>query len=109
MQLPPSEFSANPVRLLVRVARFLSQTGLRIFNYSRFSKHDVRLPDYSIINDRCHHYATMLYYISLQNQRKQLEAAGFAHGALAFDLGGNAIPPGADLPDDSILVVARKV
>jgi hypothetical protein len=43
-----------------------------------FSRHDVRLPDYSIINDRCHHYTIMLYYISLENQRKQLEAAGFA-------------------------------
>jgi ubiquinone/menaquinone biosynthesis C-methylase UbiE len=109
MQLPPFEFSANPARLAVRVARFLYQTGLRIFNYSRFSKHDVRLPDYSIINDRCHHYATMLYYISLQNQRKQLEAAGFAPGALAFDLSGKALPTGADSPDDSILLVARKI
>jgi ubiquinone/menaquinone biosynthesis C-methylase UbiE len=109
MQLPPFEFSAHPARLVVRVSRFLYQTGLCIVNYRRFSKHDVRLPDYSIINDRCHHYAIMLYYISLENQRKQLEAAGFAPGSLALDLSGNAIPPGADSPDDSLLLVARKI
>ena len=51
----------------------------------------------------------MLYYISLQNQRKQFEAAGFAPGSLALDLRGNAIPPGADSPDDSLLLVARKI
>jgi hypothetical protein len=109
MQLPPLGFSAHPARLVVRVARYLYQTGLCIVNCRRFSKHDVRLPDYSMINDRCHHYAIMLDYISLDNQRKQLEAAGFAPGSLALDLSGNAIPPGADSPDDSLLLVARKI
>lgn len=109
LQLPPFEFSAHPARLAVRLSRFLYQTALRIVNRLRFSRHDVRLPDYSIINDQCHHYATMLYYISLANQRKQVEAVGFATGSLAFDLSGASIPPGGDSTDDSLFLLARKI
>ena len=54
---------------------------------------------YSIINDKCHNYATMLYYASLENHYGQLESIGFS-GVEAFDLSGQKII--TDTRDDSI-------
>lgn len=59
-----------------------------------------------MINDVCHHYGTMLYYISLANQRAQLEQFGFQANAEAFDLAGH--PFAADCGDSSITMVAFK-
>jgi SAM-dependent methyltransferase len=105
-RLPSFEPALNPARLLLRGMRFVAHTFCRLYNYLRFSRHDVRTPTYSMINDVCHHYGTMLYYISLANQRDQLERSGFQPGATAFDLAGRVIEAGS--ADSSITLVARK-
>ncbi len=105
-QFPPFEMARNPVRLGVRSLRFAWQTGVSVVNRWRFGRHDVRTPQYSMINDYCHNYGVMLYYITLANQRRQLEEAGFQADAQAFDLHGELITDDSDL--SSIMLIARK-
>jgi len=105
VQLPPNASFVRIARDLMRAAYL---TGIRLWNYRRLSKQEIRLPEYSIINDRCHNYSVMLYYISLRNQRLQLARAGFQKDAEAYDLDGNPIPPGGDVTCSSIMYLARK-
>jgi SAM-dependent methyltransferase len=105
-RFPEFEPSANPARLLVRAMRFARDTVVSIANRRRFRRHDVRTPEYSVINDYCHNYGTMLYYITLENQRRQLEHVGFAPNAEAYDREGNLITGGSR--ESSIAFVARK-
>ena len=65
-----------------------------------------RSPEYSIINDVFYDYATMMYYISLEAQRRQLEAIGFRSEAPAFDLSGRIIH--SDTTDNTLTFLARK-
>jgi hypothetical protein len=67
---------------------------------------ELRTPEYSVINDVCHDYGVMLYYIGLRQQREQLQALGFEAQARAFDLQGQEII--SDTRDNSIMLVARK-
>ena len=106
LRLPEFEPGKGVVRFAVHAARFAGRTAVRVFNRYRYSRFDQRGPEYSIINDASRNYGTMLYYISLENQRKQLEQLGFAKGALAYDLSGRRIEH--DTTDDSILLLARK-
>lgn len=102
------DFSAtlNPAKIMVRGVRFFHHTIIRLINRLRFKRLQQHFVEFSIINDVCHDYATMLYYISLSNQRKQLETIGFMPNAEAFDLGGRLI--GSNATDDSITLLARK-
>lgn len=104
-EFPDFEFNAHPVKLAKRVARFAINLGTRIVNRARYLKHEKRGSDFSMVNDRCHNYATMLYYISLENQRRQLEQAGFSANATVFDLRGEEVTDSTR--DDSMTFVAR--
>ena len=103
---PEFEFSANPARLVVRGARFLRDTAISVYQRRQNLKHEVHAPGYAVINDKCHNHGVMLYYITLANQRLQLEAAGFQADALAFDNAGRRITQDTNL--DSMALVARK-
>lgn len=105
-RFPPFAWSPNPLRLAMRSLRFAADTALRVRNRRRFRPHEVHGDDYSIINDVCHHYGTMLYYVSLGKQRQQLVDTGFEPGAEAFDLSGQPVRDGTR--DDSIAYIARK-
>ena len=105
-KFPPLEFSANPLRFGVRVLRFLRATALRLYNWNRYRRHNVRTAEYSIINDVCHDYGTMLYYISLPNQRRQLEACGFLPQAVAYDQAGRRM--WSANTENDYAIVARK-
>lgn len=107
-QFPQFVVTRNPVLLGIRALRFVWHTGVSLVNRARFSRHDLRTPEYSVINDYCHDYGVMLYYITLDNQRRQLEAAGFRSQAQAFDLDGRPIAEGADSTLSSIAFIARK-
>ncbi len=105
-EYPTFEPSANPARLLVRGVRFLKDTVARVRNRRELKPLEVHHEEYAVLNDVCHNYGTMLYYITLQAQRRQLEQVGFEREAIAYDLSGKLIE--ADTIDNSILLLARK-
>lgn len=105
-QFPRFQWTLHPVRALVRCARFAGHTLLRLRNRRRFRPHEIHHDDYSVINDVCHHYGTMLYYVTLDKQRMQLEDAGFEPDAETYGLDGR--PVGDDTIHDSIALIARK-
>lgn len=105
-QFPYFSFTNNPVKLAARSARFFAHTAARAINRIRFKSHERRNSEYAIVNDVCHDYATLLYYISLDDQRRQLEAAGFLPRATAFDLTGGEVI--GETRHDSLTYVARK-
>jgi ubiquinone/menaquinone biosynthesis C-methylase UbiE len=105
-QWPEFELSSNPARSLVRLARFCKQVLVRWTRRRRLGALEIRTPQYSVINDVCHDYGVMLYYISLSEQRRQIESLGYAPHAEAYDLAGALIT--ADSRDSSLMLVARK-
>ena len=88
-KLPEVAFSPNPVRLAFRLARAVRRTPLRLMRRLRMRRHEVRNSEFAMINDVCHDYGVMLYYITLDKQRLQLEKMGFSPDAEAFALDGN--------------------
>jgi ubiquinone/menaquinone biosynthesis C-methylase UbiE len=104
-KLPGFSFAANPLRLFARLARFSKLTLVRMYRRGRFRKHELRTAEYSMINDECHDYGVMLYYISLERQRRQLEAMGFEMDALALD--GSGQPVVGDTRESTFMLIAR--
>ena len=104
-RFPNFQPTKNAMTFLVRGFRFFFHTGISVVNRIRFRRTEQRFSEYSIINDACHDYATMLYYASLENHYSQLESIGFS-GVTAFDLAGGKIMAGTR--DDSITFLARK-
>lgn len=105
-RFPALQWSAHPLRLLVRSARFARDTVTRLRNRRRFRPLEVHAEDYAVINDVCHDYGTMLYYVTLEQQCRQLVDAGFAADVEAWDLDGARIHD--DTCHDSIALIARK-
>ena len=96
----------HPARLVWRALQFVKSTAVRIYNRARLSRHDVRGAEYSIINDRCHDFATMLYYTNVASQRLQLVAAGFDGDSPVYGTTGALVKD--DSRDLSLTFVARK-
>jgi SAM-dependent methyltransferase len=91
LALPPFAPSSNPLKLAVRGTQFVAQTVFRLSNRMLNKRHEVRAAEYAIINDRCHHYRTMLYFTTVENQRRQLQKAGFNADVTIFDLAGRVV------------------
>lgn len=105
-RFPDFEASPNPARLLVRGVRHLRDTAISVVQRLQHIRHEIHTPEYAVLNDRCHNYGVMLYYITLAQQRRQLAAAGFDAGALAYDCTGRRIVDDTTL--DSMALIARK-
>jgi SAM-dependent methyltransferase len=105
-RFPDFQRTRNPVKFAVRAGRFALQTGYRLRNRLRHRRHEVRTAEYAVLNDVCHHYQTMLYFIDLKQQLAQLAGTGFAAGAQAFDLQGR--PADAGCRDGTLTYVTRK-
>lgn len=105
-QFPAFSFTNNPAKLAVRLARFFLHAAARAINRIRLKLYEQQNPEYAIVNDVCHDYATMLYYISVNDQRRQLEVMGFLPHATVFDLRGYEVA--SDTLDDSLTFLARK-
>ena len=86
--------------------RYRYNIVLALFNRLRFRQYETHTDEYSIVNDRCHNYATMLYYITDANQKKQLLSAGFDNDIVVFDALGNLLK--GITPMDSLFYIARK-
>jgi SAM-dependent methyltransferase len=106
LALPTLQPTLAPHRLLVRGLRFAGQTAFRVFNRLRYRRHEIRTADYAILNDRCHHYRTMLYFITMENQRRQLETIGFRSDPIVIDLSGRVVS--GDTSDGTMTFVTTK-
>ena len=105
-RLPDFQSTLNPVKLAVRSARFLAQTGYRAMNRLTHLKHEIKCAEYAVINDVCHHYRTMLYFIDPEQQVRQLRAAQFAGEIRKYDLSG--MPADRTSTDGTIAFVVYK-
>jgi SAM-dependent methyltransferase len=105
-RFPDFQATRHPLKAAARAARFVAQTGFRAMNRVRFLRHEVRSAEYAVINDVCHHYQTMLYFIDPAQQVKQLRAAQFAGDIRMFDLAGNPADHGNT--EGTIAFVANK-
>jgi SAM-dependent methyltransferase len=105
-RLPDASWSMNPARSVVRLARFAKDAAIGLYQRRQNLRHEVRNSRFALVNDPCHNYGVMLYYISLAQQRRQLEEAGFRADALAFDRTGRRID--GDTTLDSMALIARK-
>jgi SAM-dependent methyltransferase len=101
--LPDFSMSFHPLHLGVRAVRFGAHTAYGFYNRVRFARHEIRTDEYSIINDRCHHYRTMLYYIHPLHQLEQLRSVGFGKMPTLFDQHGERAPETST--DDSLTYV----
>jgi SAM-dependent methyltransferase len=105
-RFPDFHRTRNPAKWLVRAGRFATQSLQRAVNRLSYRRHEVRTPEYAVINDVCHHYRTMLYFIDMQEQLRQLARAGFADDVQTFDLRGQRA--NAACRDGTMGYVARK-
>lgn len=104
-RLPSFEPSLHPARLLVRTARFLRSSARRVANRRRLRPLEARGAGYAILNDVCHDYGVMLYYVDLAEQERQLREAGFGEIEAYFDLRGERTDRGCT--DDSVMLLVR--
>ena len=102
--IPPGfSMSLNPLRFGARAVRFGAHAVYGFYNRMRFARHEIRTDEYSIINDRCHDYSTMLYYINPDRQVEQLKSVGFRKAPALFDQRGEPVPETS--MDDSLTYV----
>jgi SAM-dependent methyltransferase len=74
----------NPVKLAKRLLRAALYAGKAVRNYGRYAKLSHDGEDYSIRNASAHDHGILIHYITLENQVRQLESAGFQPNPLAF-------------------------
>ena len=103
---PDFQRTSNPVRWLVRAGRFATESVQRALNRLRYRRNEIRTPEYAVINSIYHHYRTMLYFIGMPEQLRQLAQAGFAGEVQVYDLKGQ--PTTAACRDGTMGYVARK-
>lgn len=106
-KVPMFEKTLNPLKLLVRSMRFLKNLGISIVNKIRYKSLEVKTDEYEIVNDSCHNYATMLYYTTPGNMKKQLNECGLSGELHCYGLNGEKIID-YNVEDDSIFYVVRK-
>jgi SAM-dependent methyltransferase len=103
---PDFQPTSNPVKWVVRAGRFATQSVRRAFNRLRYRGLEIRTPEYAVINSIYHHYRTLLYFIGMPEQLRQLAGAGFAGDVQVYDLHGR--PTTAACRDGTLSYVARK-
>lgn len=106
-EFPEFQLTKNPIKFLVRSSRFIFSTVYGAMNRLRFKKMEVATPEYSIINDKCHDYQTMLYYLTLDEQKRQLNQCGFDRDSTVFIGNGAIVDVDNNELGDSLLFVVR--
>lgn len=104
-QFPDLDPAWNPARMAVRLLRFARRTAVRLRNRRRLRDLVEHGDGYSILNDECHDYGTMLYYVDLKAQLRQLREAGFSGDFEAWDLSGR--PTNENSRDGSVTLLVR--
>ncbi|MDX2103680.1 MAG: class I SAM-dependent methyltransferase [Alphaproteobacteria bacterium] len=71
--------------------RGLARQALMWWNHLRVRRDEVETPDYAMLNDIAHHFASLFYYIDRDAQCRQLAAAGFSD-CQVFNSRGEMLP-----------------
>ena len=87
----------------IRIGRYL----IGILNHLRNRRYEVHHAEYSIINDPSNSFSLFTYYITKENQVKQLEKVGFS-GIEMVDEAGSFISIDQDCRDGWIYYICRK-
>ena len=98
----PKMLVLNPVRAAFRAARAVRCVFNRAINKPR----ERETPEYAMINDDEQSYGLLTYYISLDEVKKQLVAAGFAGEILAYNRQGQTTTRNTE--DPWVYYTARK-
>ena len=112
IQTMPDEvipFSLNPLRLGVRVARHLRTAAIRHVNRFRLRRREVHGERYSILNIAAHDFGLMVYFVTIPEQRRQLQEVGFDPRSLFYDTGGALITDDTGAHSAWFHVLARKL
>ena len=86
----------NPLHVLVAVQRF----ARRLYNHARNARRERRGPDRAILNDGALEFALVLYYVTKQEQSRQLKEIGFPDSIETYPEDGD--------PPYSLYYVTRK-
>ena len=105
---PVFEPTSKAIKIPRRIASYTLHTALRIFNRLRNKRREIYASEYSIINDKCHDYRTMLYYITMEQQLKQLESIGFSPDICVYNSRGDVVRPDDNERCDSLLYLTRR-
>jgi SAM-dependent methyltransferase len=107
-RFPELKISADIGKSLRSMAGFGWHLARRAFNRLRYRNRRISTTEYSIINDQCHDYGTMLYYITLDEQRKQLARVGFSGDVRVYDYSGRTIERDDGALGEAFLFVAKR-
>jgi SAM-dependent methyltransferase len=92
---------------LVRAVFRARRLPVWLRNRRAAQRHERRAPGYAILNDVAHDFGALHYYVSRDEQERQLAAHGLAL-VECLDLDGHVVPPGASAPGSAELhYVAR--
>lgn len=100
----PAFFRLGPGYNLVGARRYVK----RIINYLRNRKHEIHAADHAFVVDQAHGFSLLLYYITAENQQKQLRELGFG-GATMYGLEGQILDPASEHDDAWIYYVCRRL
>ncbi len=95
-EFPVFKRAGLPLRLLPNAVDWAKTLVKRVYNRSRLKPREIRLAEYSIINDTYHDYSTYQYYISFSGQLNQLKQAGFNAGISVYDGRGQRVANPSD-------------
>jgi ubiquinone/menaquinone biosynthesis C-methylase UbiE len=95
-------FRASPWGCLSEIKDF----AVASFNHIKYARHEVWGEEFAIVNDTTHRCSLLTYYVSIDEQLKQLREAGFAGDIVCFDQAGE--PTTTDRDSPWIHFLARK-
>jgi ubiquinone/menaquinone biosynthesis C-methylase UbiE len=72
-------------------------TFIHLPKHQRMKKYERRTKSYAMINDNAHGFSLLAYYISVGEQIRQLDEAGFS-SVEAYDMNGNATSGDVNFP-----------
>ena len=102
----PIDPTLNPFKLTRSVARSVSQSPVRVWNFRKLKPLTERHADWAILNSEYHAYGTLTHFINVPAQRAELAEAGFAPDPLVYSNEGSPIS-GATSPTRILHWMAR--
>ena len=87
----------GPERLDLNLVKSCLYSLAFLPRHARMRKHEIETNEYAIINDNAHEFSLLTYYITIEEQKKQLLDAGF-EAIEAFDMDGKVVDEDVKFP-----------